>query len=135
MIARKDEHIVRVVLIHKFTVLIDGVGRAGVPAAVAAGHVGRQHEHAAVEPVKVPVLSGTQIGIEGEGPVLRQNAHSINVRIDTIGKGEIDNPVLAAKGDSRLGHVGGQYAKTAALPAGQQHRYNLLFHGLILSCM
>ena len=119
MIAGKDEHIVGIVLVHELPVLPDGVGGAAVPAAhLALGHVGGQHEDAAVVAVQVPVLAGAQIRVEGQGAVLGQHAHGVEAGVDAVAEGEIDDPVLAAEGNGRLGHVGGEYAQPAALAAG-----------------
>ena len=119
MVTGEDEHIVRVVLVHELPVLPDGVGGAAVPVAVLAlGHVGGQHEDAAVVAVEIPVLAGAQIRVEGQGAVLGQHAHRVEAGVDAVAEGEIDDPILAAEGDGRLGHVGGEYAQSAALAAG-----------------
>ena len=119
MVAGKDEHIVRIVLVHELPVLPDGVGGAAVPVAVfTLGHIGGQHEHAAVIAIQIPVLAGAEIGVEGQRPILGEDAHRVEAGVDTVAEGEIDDPILAAEGDGRLGHVGGEYAQPAALAAG-----------------
>ena len=128
MVARKDQHVIRIVLIDEGAVLPDRVCRAGIPASVVLGHVRRKHEHAAVTAVEVPVLTGAEIGIQRQRAVLRQNADGVNVGIDAVGQRKIDDSVLSAEGDRRLRHAGGQDAETTALSAGKQHAHDFLFH-------
>ena len=130
MIAGKDQHIFRIVPVHKGDILVDGVGRAGIPFSSAAGYIGREHENAAAVPVQVPGLPGSDIGVELHGLILSQHAHGIDIGINAVGKGEIDDAIPPAKGYGWLCHAVGENAKSAALSPGQQHGYHFfLDHG------
>ena len=84
VIARKNQNIVRVVLLDEADVLVDGVCRAAVPLAALGRHVRWQHEHAAVVQVEVPRLAGADVAVEFERPVLRQHADGIDLRIRAV---------------------------------------------------
>ena len=47
---------------------------------------------------------------------------------DAVGQGEVDDPVLSAEGHGGLGHILGQNAQAASLPARQQHGDTLFTH-------
>ncbi|MPN32401.1 hypothetical protein SDC9_179879 [bioreactor metagenome] len=130
MVAGENQHIVRVVLVDKFAVLVDRVRRAGVPAAVLAGLVRRQHKHAAVHAVEVPVLAGANVAVQRERAILREHADRVDVRIDAVAERKIDDAILAAKRHGGFRHAGGQHAEAAALSARQQHGYDLFLHAL-----
>ena len=84
VVARKDQHIIRIVLIEEGAVLPDRVRRAGIPASVMLGHIRRQNEHAAVRAVEVPVLTGAEVRVQRKRTVLRQNTDGVDVRVHTV---------------------------------------------------
>ena len=128
MVARKDQYVIGIVLVDKGAVLPNRVRRAGIPASVMLGHVGRKHEHAAVRAVEVPVLTGAEVRVQRQRTVLRQNADRVNLGIDAVRQREIDDAELSAERNRRLCHAGCQNAETAALSACKQHADNSLFH-------
>lgn len=105
VITGEDENIFGVVTLNKGDILADGIGGAGVPVTAAALLVGGQYKYAAVQPVQIPRLAVAQVFIEHQRLVLSQYAHSIYAGIDTVGKGEIDDAVFAAKGHRGLGQL------------------------------
>ena len=126
VVAGEHEHVLRVPLLDEGNVLIDGVGRALVPLAGLAGLVRREHEDAAVGQVQVPRRAGADVGVELERTVLRQHADDVDARIGAVGERKVNDAILSAVGNRRLGDLLGQDAQTAALAARQQHGYALL---------
>ena len=135
MVAGQDDHVLGVIQVQEPDVLIDGVGRALIPGAlVALTHVGGQNVHAAVGAVQVPGLAGADVAVQLQGTVLGQHANGINTGIDAVRQGKIDDAVLAAKRDGRLGHMAGKGIETTALTASQKHGHYFFFHTLIHLC-
>ena len=62
----------------------------------------------AVQAVKVPRLAVADVLVQNEGLILGQDAHRVNVRIDTVGQREVDDTILSAKRNCRLGELLGQ---------------------------
>ena len=77
--------------------------------------------YTAVQTVQIPGLSVAYVLIQDKGLVLCQDTYGIDTGIDAVTKGKIDDAVLAAEGDSRLGGLFGENLQTAALTTGQQH--------------
>ena len=135
MVAGEDDHVLGIIHIQESDILIDGVGRALIPGTlVALTHVRGQDVHAAVGPVQVPGLTGANVAVELQRTVLGQHANGINTGIDAVRQGKIDDAVLAAKRDGRLGHMAGKGIQTAALTASQKHGHDFFFHTLIHLC-
>ena len=49
------------------------------------------------------------------------------MRVDAVGQGEVDNTILTAEGNGRLGRVLRQDLQPAALAASKKHGYTVLF--------
>ena len=127
VVAGENQHIVGVVAGDEGNILIDGVGGSLVPVRALAPGIGRQHGDTAVGAVQIPGLSVADIFVEFQGLILGQDAHGVNMGVDAVGQGEIDNAVFAAKGDGRLGGILRENLQPAALAAGQQHGHAALF--------
>ena len=85
VVAGEDDHVLGVIQIQEPDVLIDGIGRALIPGTlVALPHIGGQDVHAAVRPVQIPGLAGTNVAVQFQGTVLSQHANGINTGIDTV---------------------------------------------------
>ena len=54
--------------------------------------------------------------------VLGQHGDVVDVRVDAVREGEVDDPELAAEGDGRLGPLLREDGEARALAAGQDHR-------------
>jgi hypothetical protein len=67
----------------------------------------------------------SDVTIERVGLVLSQDINAAQSRIDAVAQGEIDQPVYASEGDSRLGPVKGKGIKSFSLAPHQQHRQNV----------
>ena len=77
--------------------------------------------------VQIPGLAIPNVIVELQGLILGENTHGLNAGVYAVGKGKIDDAVLAAERHRGLGEVPRQYAQSAALAAGKQHSHNLLF--------
>ena len=126
VVAAEDQYVIRVELLDELDVLVDGVGRAGIPFAGLAGHIGGQHIDTAVSKVQIPRGAAADIGVQQKRTVLGQHAHHVDAAVGAVAQRKVDDAVFAAVGDRGLGHVGRQNAQTAALAACQQHG-NALF--------
>jgi hypothetical protein len=73
VIAREHEHARRALLLDPVPVLGDRIGRAAVPAGVAARLVGLQDDDAARAAVQVPGAAGADVVVERGRGMLRQH--------------------------------------------------------------
>ena len=121
MVTRKDEHVLRVVAVDEFHILINRVCCALIPVGTLLSLIGRQDLDTAPCAVQIPRQTVTDILVEHERLILRQNANRINSGIDAVGKREIDDAVLTAEGNCGFGCLGGQCVQTRALAACEQH--------------
>ena len=109
-------------------VLIDGIGSALIPAALlVVAFVRGQHLGAAVGFVQTPGLTVADILIQFQRLVLGQNTDGVDTGVYAIGKGKVDDAVLAAKRYCRLGSLFCQNLQSAALTAGQKHGNTAFF--------
>ena len=95
VVAGQDDDVLGVVALDVADVLIDGVGRAGVPVAARLGGVRRQDGDAAVTGVEVPCLASADVGVQQVRAVLREHAHRVDTRVCAVGEREVDDSVLA----------------------------------------
>ena len=128
LVAGQDDDILGVIAVNEGQVLIDGVGRALVPVRAGGLLVRRQNVNTAVQAVKVPRLAVADVLVQDEGLILGQDAHRVNVRIDTVGQREVDDTILSAKRNCRLGELLGQRVQTRALAACQDHCDHFFSH-------
>ena len=128
VVAGENDHVVGVEAVHEVDVLINGVGRALVPAGfLVVTLIGGQNLRAGMGLVQVPGLSVSDILIQLQRLILGQNTHSVDAGVDTVAQRKIDDTVFAAEGNGRLGGFLRQNLKPAALSAGKQHRNYALF--------
>ena len=130
MVAREHEDVLGIIPFDEGDILVDGVGRALIPVASLALLIGRQDMYPAVHAVQVPGLTRAHVVVELQGLILGQDPDGVDARIDTIGQGKVDDPILAAVGHGGLGHFMGQNTQPASLAACEQHGHALcLPHG------
>ena len=94
--------------------------------------IGRQNLGAGVGFVQTPGLAVADVLVELQGLVLGENTYGVDTGIDAVGQRKVDDAVLAAEGDGRLGGFLRQNLQTAALATGQQHgdyTFFLKIHG------
>jgi len=84
MIAAQDQHIFRAELLDECDILVDGVRGTGVPFALLALDIGRQHINASVRKVQIPRGAAANVGIELQRLVLRQHAHHVDATVGAI---------------------------------------------------
>ena len=97
--------------------LVDGVGRAGLPAR-AEPLLGRHRRHVVVQQAAQPP-GGGDVPVQAVALVLGEHADALYPAVDQVGQGEVHHPVDAAERDGRLGPVRGQRPQPAAGPARQ----------------
>jgi len=81
--------------------------------------------HSAEFQIHVPGFAPTQIVIQLQRLVLCQYAYGVDIGVDAVGQGEIDDPVFPAEGNCRFGCCLGKRHQLAALTAGKQHGNDL----------
>ena len=121
VVTRKNHYRVGPVFADEVQVLVDGIGRAGIPVLPFARLVGLQEPHAAPRTVQIPRLADADVIVEAVGTVLRQHTDRINATVDAVAQGEIDDTEFARKGHRGLGAFFGQYGEPCALTACQDH--------------
>ena len=126
MVARKHQHILRVIALDKRDVLVDGVGRPLIPIPALAALVRRQHMDTGIDPVQIPRLPRTDVFVQLERLILRQHPHRLNAGIDAVGQRKIDDAVLPPVGHRRLGDALRQRIQPAPLPSCEQHGHAFL---------
>jgi hypothetical protein len=104
VITGEDQNVLGLVAVNKVEVLPDRVGCAPVPVK-AHPLLGRNgFEKMAHFPAEnIPSLF--QMIVERLGFVLRQNDDFVNLRVNAVAEGEIDQTVNTAKWDCRLGAI------------------------------
>ena len=121
MVARENQHIIRVVAVDEVHVLVNGVRRALVPVRRLRALIRRENHDAAVHAVKIPRLTVSYVFVEHKRLILCQHADRVYPGIDTVREGEIYYPVLGAERDRRLRRLLGQCIEPASLPSGKEH--------------
>ncbi len=126
--ARTSDRVGRVVLDH-VEVAQHRVGGAAVPLRHAAARDVRLEQlHTAVVAVEVPRPAQPDVVVERARVVLGQDDDVIDIGVDAVRQREVDDPVLAAEGDGRLGPLLGQDRETLAFAAREDHCHRP-FHG------
>src|SRR5258708_5023779 len=127
VVAGEHQHVLGLYAADGIDVLIDGVGGAQVPVVAHALH-GRQDLN------ELAQLSGhhrapafADMTVERKRLVLGEDVDPAQVRVDAVGKSDVDNAVVAAKGDRRVGPVPGQGIEALAGAACQQYSQRV-FH-------
>ena len=119
VIAAEDGHHVGVGLLHEVDVLIDGVRRTLIPGFILGAHLRghRDDELILEQAAELPALA--QMLQERLAAELRQHIDRINARVDEVAQHEVDDPILASKGDGRFGPFVGKRSKPCSLAAGE----------------
>ena len=124
VVACQDDDIFGIALAQDVEVLVDGIGRAGIPAFLHA-LLGRHDidELAQLAAQETPAL--LDMADQRVGLVLRQHANLPDTGIETVRQGKIDDAELASERHGRLGAPLGQGMQATAPPAGQDQRQRL----------
>ena len=118
VIGGHDQRVGRSLRFNTLRVLKNGVRRAQVP--VLAHPLGRRNDldklaHLGGKNVPRP----TDMSVERQRFVLRQDIDLPETRVDAIGKRDIDDAVGAGEGDGRFGTVFRQRVESLSRPAGK----------------
>ena len=121
MVSAEDQYIIRMVLLNKRHILIDGIGCSPVPLSAFPFLIGRQYKNASVGYVQIPGGSASDIGIQFKRLILCKDTDCINTAVCAVAQGKIDDSVFTAVRNSRLGNIFCQNTKAASLSSGQKH--------------
>ncbi len=119
MVAGQDHHVVRAGALDDVDVLVNGVGRAGIPLIFGDALAGGQDVEALVALLPEEVPAALKVPDQAVRLVLGGDADATDARIECVREGEIDDARLAAEVDRRFGAPVGQFHQAAAAPACQ----------------
>ena len=132
VIAGENEDRVGGVVLDDVDVLEHGVGRPAVPLGdAAAGDVRLKELHAALVSVEIPGPAKPDVVIERAGVVLRQDHDIVDVGVDAIRQGEVDDPVFATERNSGLCAHARQDRQALTLTAGEDHGHRPFHAGML----
>src|ERR1035441_752626 len=126
VICAEDGHDVGIGLLHQIDVLINGVGRALIPGFVLGAHLRRHRDDELILQQAAELPAFAEVLQQGLAAELGKHIDGVDPRVDKIAQHEVDNPVLASKGDGRLGPFVGKGSQPRSLAAGKddaQHAY------------
>ena len=84
MVARKNYNVLGVIFFDKRNILINSVCRTLVPLCAADSLVRRKNVNAAVDSVKVPRLSVSEIVVENKRLILGEHAYGVNTAVNAV---------------------------------------------------
>jgi len=117
VVGAEHDDVVGLVVVDQVQALVDGVRAAGEPAR--AQPLLRRHRGHVVAQQGGHPPGGGDVPVQRMRLVLGQHADPQIPTIDQIGQNEVDQPVVAAERDRRLGAVGGERPQPLALTAGE----------------
>ncbi len=119
VVGAEDADVAGPLVVDQVQVLVDRVGRAREPARPAA-HLGGNGHHVVAEQRRQPPGRG-DVPPEALALVLRQHGDLELPGVDEVREGEIDQPVVAAERDGRLGPVDRQRREALAFTSREHH--------------
>ena len=122
VVAGEHHDVVGTVAREDVLVLIDGIGRAAIPARVVGALLGRQKIDELVHLAFEEAPATLHMAQQAVRLVLRDHADAADTRVQAVRQCEVDNAELAAEIHRRLGAAVGQALEPAAPPAGQYQR-------------
>ena len=132
LVTGQDDDILRIVVIDKADILVNGICGALVPVGALCLLVGGQGVHTAVETVQVPGLTVANVLVQLLGLVLGRDTHGVDVGVHAVGQREVHDAVLTAKGHCRFCRFLCQRIQARATSAGKDHCHNFFCHSFIL---
>ncbi len=118
MIPGNDQDLLRVIAAQIIHILSQGIGRPFIPVRILFTGMGRQNFDPPVPAFEIPGLSRTDMTHQRKGFVLGQDPNPFQARIHNIAHGKIDNPIISAEWDGRLGPGFDQDVQPAADATG-----------------
>ena len=128
VVAGENKNIFGRIAVNEVDVLIYGVCGVLVPLGALYLLIGGENMHAAVLSVEIPRLTVADIVVELKRLILREHADGVYAGVDAVGKREINDTILSAKRNCRLGELLGQRVQTRALAACQDHCDHFFSH-------
>jgi hypothetical protein len=118
LIAGQDHDVLGPVALDNIYVLEHRVGGSVVPLRLRDALRRRQDVETLVAFRAEEVPAALQVADQGVGLVLRGDADAADAGVQGVGKGEVYDPCLATKVDSRFCPDIGQFVEPAAAPPG-----------------
>ena len=117
VVGAEDADHVGLLVVDQVQVLVDRVGRAREPVRAAA-HL-RRHRRDVVAEERRELPGRRDVAVEAVALVLRQDGDPQEAAVDEVREREVDQPVVAAERNGRLGAVGRERPEPLALAARQ----------------
>ena len=116
VIARQNQHVLRLFRADRIDVLINRVRRSHVPVIADSLH-GRQNldELSHLPRQDVPALA--DVAVQRQRFVLGEDVNPAKIRVDAVRKGDVDDAVNAAEGHGGLGAVASERVQALPSPA------------------
>ena len=127
VVAGKDQHMLRLLRPDRIDVLVHRVGRAHVPVRAHPLHRRQNLDELAQFLRHNAGPAFADVPVQRQRLVLRQDVHPTQIGVDAVGKGDVDDAVLPAKGNRRLGPITRQRKKPFARSARQKYAQSI-FH-------
>src|SRR5699024_8778390 len=96
VVAVEVQNLVGVITVDKADILVNGVGRALIPGGALGAGIRRQNADAAVGVIEVAGLTVADVLIELQRLILGQDTDGVDMGVDAVGQGEVDDAVLTA---------------------------------------
>ena len=104
VVSGKNHDVLRLLRADGINVLVHGIGRSLIPLVADPLHRRQYFDKLPhLAPENVPSLAN--VAIQRERLVLREDVDTPQIRIEAVGKGDIDDAVNAAERDRRLGTI------------------------------
>ena len=127
VVAGEDHDVSRTLVLEDVHVAQHGVRGAAVPLGhPAAGDVRLEQLDATAIAVQVPGPAEADVIVQRARVVLGQDHDVVDVRVHAVREREVDDPVLAAERDGRLGSLLGQDRQALAFAARKDHGHRPL---------
>ena len=127
VVAGEDDHVLWLFAADGIDVLVNGIGVPHVPVGAGALHGGQEFKELAQFLGYNPRPAFTDVAVEREGLVLGENVNLAQAGVDAVGKGDVDDAVVSAKGHGRFGAIAGKREEPFSLSARKQYS-KCVFH-------
>src|SRR5204863_318141 len=115
----EHEDVARLRVLDHVPVLEQGVRRSPIPVRLALAHVGLQEPDAAIAAIQVPRPADSDVAVERERRVLREDPDAAQARMDAVAEREIDDAVLPPVRERGGGADAAEGAEGVALAPGE----------------
>lgn len=128
VVTGEDDVLVALGLVEEPDVLADGIRGALEPVLVLGGLLRGEHldEALAVVGADVVVVRLGKVAVERGGVELREAVHLVDVGVDAVGHGQVDEPVVGAEGNRGLGAGLGEGVQTGTRTTAEDDAEDVL---------